>query len=299
MKILIGNCQTISLACGEPDNRYGGGPAGRKKRGQVTGITPLTIDQPVNPLLSQTRGTATVDLMPSQRFITEGPVDYPRYRFGYCHWLALSPNESLAEAYEGGFLPYSGQPADPRLLFYMARSLRVDLAQLAVSKKRRYEQRTWESAGSRREVLAKTEFMERYGPAALRSAQTWMAARFGEPYLSADRLDYILGRPYLREVMVWTIGETLKAFALLVRGDWGVHYWFAFYRPGESLAGHGYLLDFLLWARAEGLPMAYLGTAYGLKSRYKWRGLAGIRFWSGDGWKSDREELARLQEADG
>jgi hypothetical protein len=128
-----------------------------------------------------------------------------------------------------------------------------------------------------------------------------MAARFGEPYLEPRRFEYILERPFLKQVLTWSGDAGLEAFAFLVTGGWGAHYWFSFYRNGEtdgSPPGHGYLVDFLDWAREEQLPFAYLGTSYGQKSRYKSRGMDGIEFWDGNGWSGDRAALARLRELD-
>lgn len=236
-----------------------------------------------------------------QNFISEGPIHYGQYRFGYCHWVELAGDDSPGEAYSGGFLPYSAKPGDPRHLFYMARSIRVSLPELTIDKKRRYDHRAWQAFDLERRVLPKAEFMDKFGKTGLTSAFCWMKNRFGEAYLQPERLQYILEKPFLTGIMVWTQKDHLTAFALIAQGDWGAHYWYVFYQndPGlETAPGHGYLLDFLEWARGEHLPHAYLGTGYGKKSRYKSRGLSGIEWWEGGNWNKEKEKLVRFQEAD-
>lgn len=239
--------------------------------------------------------------MAIHRFKSEGPVDYGQYRFGYCEWLELGRNDPLSRAYEHGFLPYSAESGDPRDRFYMARSLRIDLEQFSISKERRYDHRAWLAFSPGRRHVSKAEFMTGPGIRALEQARTWMSNRFGKAFLDPDRLRYILGKPFLQDILTWHLGKDLVAFALVVRGRWGAHYWYVFYRNGvaeTSPPGHGYLVDFLEWAREESLPRAYLGTAYGSKSLYKSRGLGGVEFWDGNAWCADKGRLKRLQESD-
>jgi hypothetical protein len=244
--------------------------------------------------------------MPSRKFRTEGPILYDRYQFGYCAWVELAGSDvqiadDLGETYAGGYLPYSGEPDSPLHLFYMARSLRVAIDRHALDKKRRYDHRQWEAFGLRRDVLPKADFLQQHGAASADLARDWMQSRFGSAFLSPERYAYILSKPYLRDVITWKRDGALTAFALIVRGQWGAHYWYVFYRngdPSQHPAGHGYLIDFIHWAQAERLPYAYLGTSYGQKSRYKSRGIDGIEFWDGNTWSRDRERLGHLREQD-
>jgi len=236
-----------------------------------------------------------------KKFRSEGPISYANYQFAYCDWIHLEDSKELKTVYGDGFLPFSGDPKDPRHLFYMARSLRVNLEHFSVDKKRRYDHREWTDFGLIRSIQKKEAFMALHGESAIEKAQKWMHPRFGEKALSPDRLAYILAKPYLSHILTWSRKDRLTAFALIVRGDWGAHYWYVFYENGggeKSAPGHGYLADFLEWARSEELPHAYIGTAYGLKSRYKSRGLKGIEFWDGNSWNTGKEKLKQRQEAD-
>jgi len=242
--------------------------------------------------------------MPSRKFRAEGPILYQQYLFGYCEWAEASQDDwesELGEIYSGGYLPYSAEPDGTNHLFYMARSLRVPLDRLALDKKRRYDHRRWEEFGLERHHWTKFEFLEQYGPVTGQLAREWMEARFGEAFLSGERYLYILSKPFLRDILSWTWNGELVAFALIVRGVWGAHYWYVFYKndPEAQLPpGHGYLIDFLYWARAERLPHAYLGTTYGIKSRYKARGIDGMEYWTGNEWSRDRVRLDELRQRD-
>ena len=239
--------------------------------------------------------------MPSRKFRADSPILYNRYDCRHGEWLEAASGDDLGEAYQGGFLPYSASSGKDSDLFYMGRSLRVDLGRMKMDKKRRYSHRLWQRFGLARTLLSREAFLERYEAQALVWARDWMASRFGQPYLDESRLEALFAKSFLRDVLTWSGNGHLQAFALIVHGGWGAHYWFSFYRNGsvgDYPPGHGYMGDFLEWARMEGLPHAYLGTAYGEKSRYKSRGLQGIEFWDGLGWNSDREVLSRLRRED-
>ena len=236
--------------------------------------------------------------MPAKYFTSQGPNLYGKYLTGQIKWAEATDVSDLESVYGGGYLPFSGDLNETRHLFYMARSLRVDLGRFSLKKKRRYDHRTWLRHGLERRMLEKEAFLEQFGPVMMERATEWMHPRFGESALSSARLEFILASPFLNYVIVWELCGRLTAFALVVRGDWGAHYWYIFYQNGGGLQtapGHGYLIDFLDWCKADGLPFAYLGTAYAGKSRYKSRGINGSEFWNGIDWSDDLERLAELQ----
>jgi hypothetical protein len=237
-------------------------------------------------------------------YTTEGPVDYGSYCFSYRLWLQLEEGDAPEEAYERGYLPWSADADGPHSLFYCARSLRVPVGELKLSKSRRYDHRRWQEHGLRRERLPKTAFLDRIGEKqVVRLARKWMKHRYEEPYLSEARLRYLLDSPLFSGALLWTRSDGKPtAFAFLVEGENLLHYWFVFYSAKESDAavnGSGFLTDFVHFAREAGVKHAYLGTGYGQKSRYKWRGIRPVEFLDGGEWSRDREELARRQANDG
>lgn len=236
-----------------------------------------------------------------RKFKSEGPGLYGRYQLGKCDWLELLNGDDPEPAYAEGFLPYSGRPENPRHLFYMARSLRVRVRDFGLSKGRRYDHRLWQSFELQRRVLDKRAFLEAHGHRYMDLAMAWMAARFGQPYLSPKRIGYVAGKPFLDTVICWYRGEALFAYALVVRCGAMAHYWYCFYRyneAGDDPPGAGFLTDFLYWCCEEEVELAYLGTAYGKGSRYKSRGIAGVEFWNTNRWESSKTALAELQVRD-
>jgi hypothetical protein len=237
-------------------------------------------------------------------FTTEGPVDYGSYCFSYRLWLQLEEGDAPEEAYERGYLPWSADADGPHRLFYCARSLRVPVGELKLSKSRRYDYRQWQEHGLNRERLSKQEFLGRLGEKkVLRLARKWMKDRYVEPYLSEERLRFLLSSPLFSTVLLWSREKKdPAAFAFLVEAENLLHYWFVFYSAKEGDAtvnGSGFLTDFVHFAREAGVTQAYLGTGYGRKSRYKWRGIRPVEFWDGGEWSRDRKELGRRQENDG
>lgn len=220
-------------------------------------------------------------------FLKEAPANYADYHFPYTLWAETGDSDPVEPLYAAGYLPYSADLQAHAQLFYMARSLRVDLAHLALNKKRRYQQRQWQGHSLQKHWLTKLDFSQQFGdlPAAL--AQQWMQARFGTPYLSPERFTYIFSRPILTHVLCWLNNDnSLQAFALIVNMPSALHYWFLFYDPTAPASGHGYLVDFLHFAQARSYSFAYLGTAYGASSQYKSRGLAPVMFWDGNHWRT-------------
>lgn len=231
----------------------------------------------------------------------EGPVNYANYRFYYTEWAELARNESPAAAYAGGFLPSSACPRSVPPTFYMARSLRIDLDRWTMDKKRRYDHRRWQARGAERRAVSPQEFNASLRESAVPLALEWMGARFGMPYLEQERLERVLDYPLLTEILTWQEDQRLVAYSPVIRWPGGAHYWYVFYEPHTEAGpspGHGYLADFLVWSREQGLAKAYLGTAYGRKSRYKSRGFSGVEFWNGTRWEDGKATLHGLQDAE-
>ena len=60
-------------------------------------------------------------------FFSENNVDYGTYTFNYAIYAQKESMAELTEIYDKGFLPYTGNINIESDLFYLARSLRVDL----------------------------------------------------------------------------------------------------------------------------------------------------------------------------
>ena len=234
-------------------------------------------------------------------FSSEYAVDYANYRFAYGNFCELETGDELDPVYASGYLPYSADPTEARPLFYMARSLRLSLRDLQWSKKRRYLQRQTPMQNYQRKVYNRAELLDCCDPSWIQLVTEWMVTRFGSAYLSEQRLHYILSQPHANTLLAWEDRGQPVAWALACRGQRIAHYWFCFYDSTISDAnslGKWLLGDFLIWAQAEGLETAYLGTGYKFKSTYKTHGLRPCEFWDGSQWINDPDRLRSLQERD-
>lgn len=236
-----------------------------------------------------------------KKFFREDHIDYQNYAFGYRHYaIAESPDE-LESIYEQGFLPYSADVEEDRLIFYLARSLRYDLRSFQMDKKRRYSHRAIEALGVEMQVEAIHDLTGSARNDLRDRTRTWMEARFGTPYLEPQRLEYILRREQLSHIGVIKQKKTIIGYCLLVCFKHAVHYWFAFYNPEiteKNSLGKWMMAQTALWARSTGHHYLYVGTAYGQKSHYKSQGISGIQFFDGTSWNESKSELKAKQEND-
>ena len=62
-----------------------------------------------------------------RKILKEDRVDYKNYRFGYTVNIILEESESIEEAFNNGFLPYTGDLDNDKEVYYLARSIRINL----------------------------------------------------------------------------------------------------------------------------------------------------------------------------
>lgn len=236
-----------------------------------------------------------------RRFFIEDSVDYSRYRFSYRPMAELESLAELPEIYAAGFLPASGDPSEPRHLFYLARSLRYDLAMHALDKKRRYDFRRVGQLEPRFGVMPQSEAIKKLPEGWRAQAFRWMEERFGSAYLTSQRLDYVWNKPYCSHLAIASCGGQPFAYVLLAQAGNIAHYWYAFFNsaayPHLSL-GKWLMARTAQWAREAGLAYLYVGTGYGSEARYKAQGVAGVEFFDGERWNRGRAELDRRQAGD-
>lgn len=230
-------------------------------------------------------------------YSTEHTIDYANYQFAYTRYAVLETPEELDLIYPLGYLPYSADLSESVHRFYMARSLRFDLAKLEFDKKRRYLQKQISPSAIQTRILSREPLLEHCDTDWQAQVSNWMQKRFDQPYLSAERLQYILQKPFANRLMSITWQGKPFAEILLCCGNQSVHYWFAFYNPeleacesaGKWLIGH-----FLQWAKAQHFHFAYIGTCYGSTSAYKFHGLTPTEFWDGSQWNQNKAILKKL-----
>jgi GNAT superfamily N-acetyltransferase len=223
-------------------------------------------------------------------FFSEHNKDYTSYTFDYAVYAEMEQSSDLPKIYQGGFLPYSNDLEDAREIFYLARSLRVDLDGFEDSSENRRVNRKLEPLNLQLSLTAKNNF-DLDQPDFRNLCLDYARERFTGNAMTPIRFDYILQRRVLSHIFKFTDpnGRSIGYVFTLI-ADNILHYWFAFFdhRIMENLPiGKWLMWRTIRWARDEGLEQVYLGTCYGEKSLYKVRDFKSLAFFDGAGWNRD------------
>lgn len=224
-------------------------------------------------------------------------VDYENYQFGYSLWAFLEPDDALAEVYNQGFLPYSGQPPSP-LTLYMARSVRIVL-------------NDWKPNSENRRILRKADWdftresvttanFDLQDESFLRFCNGYFLDRHQKDIQDSGKLSAVLESGFVSEVVTYrTVEGQVLGYVLLAGDQCMSHYWFSFY--DSSLAsqslGMWLMIQEARQAQEQGKDFLYLGTCYGPSSVYK-TNFDGIEWWSGSDWSTDKKRLKSLARAE-
>ncbi len=231
-------------------------------------------------------------------FRSESLVDYSSYTFNYAVYCLKEKREELPEIYDMGFLPYSNDTELKQEVFYLARSLRVNLDEFGDSSENRRVNRKIEEINPSFDVVPADRF-DLSGQQFVKFCKEFSDQRFSEP-LSDKRLSYILNNDSISHVFRFRAGEEEIGYVISIVEEGALHYWFAFfsldYQP-YSL-GKWMMYSVIRWAAEQGLSHVYLGTCYGEKSLYKVRDFKGLRFFDGNGWNADMKFLKQKCKSD-
>jgi hypothetical protein len=233
-------------------------------------------------------------------FLSESTVDYGSYTFSYAVYAMREGNEDVSPIYDKGFLPYTGNITLEHELFYLARSLRVDLSRFEDSSENRRVSRQMESLKVEVQVIPKKDF-DQSDPEFKSFCENYIQERIGEDNMSLERWDYILRSTIGTHVLKFTSPEGDMGYILASISQTMFHYWFAFfdtdYMKTHSL-GKWMMWKAICWAKENGLKYVYLGTAYKPAALYKIRDHKGLEFWDGTHWNTDVKLLKELCKTD-
>lgn len=231
-------------------------------------------------------------------FYAEAAPHYSSYTFPYGIYCLPQSSKDYSNAYNSGFLPYTGNPSLDRPIFYKARSLRLSLTNFLESSESRRMARKFEGSTV---AIRDGEGELRSDLGFLNFALEYASRRFQKGELGTDRLDYLLSRPYLTGIKVFSVGEDDIAYLLYCAHGPHFHYWFSFYNldfPGNLPLGKYVMWRSIHLAKDEGFKFIYLGTCYGSKSLYKARDFKGVEYHDGNFWNSDLKQLKTICKLD-
>lgn len=222
-------------------------------------------------------------------FFGEFKADYGKYHFPYQVWLLAEDGDSVEKIYSAGFLPIRSNPG----VYYLARSVRVNLA-------------LFEPSSENRRILKKTESIKgrpvplsefNYTPQIQKLCKDYSENRFGSGVLSAAAVRSIFTSGVYSHVFVFEDTEKQKeiGFAVCYISESLLQYAHSFYDLGYfSLSlGARMMLEAVSWAKDNGKEYAYLGTCYEDKALYKTE-FKGVEFFNGFTWSNNLQELKAL-----
>lgn len=227
-------------------------------------------------------------------FFSEHNKDYSTYTFDYAVYAEMENPSDLPAIYEKGFLPYSNDLSDPREIFYLARSLRVNLDDFEDSSENRRVNRKLESLDLRIQMSTKDQF-DLQDPGFRSLCMEYADARFSGNAMTHERFNYVLNRRVLSHIFTFSNKLDVPVgyvFAMIEENT--LHYWYSFFdhKLLQRLPiGKWMMWRTIKWARDQGLAFVYLGTCYGEKSLYKVRDFKSLAFFDGNGWNSDMNQL--------
>ena len=217
--------------------------------------------------------------------------EYEKYRFGYCEYAELEPDDKTADFYEKGFLPYSADTSVHNM-FYMARSARLALSSFEFSSENRRIKKRFDDTFSNRSLSVK----EARDDSRIRKMfLNYFKLRHGKEIMPAERFDTILASSLPLRVIIYEKEKELVAVVLEVADETFGHFWFSAYdlSYAKQSLGMWLMLDAVRNAKAIGKKHYYIGTVYGEKALYK-TNLGSLEFWNGSTWSTDLIHLKKL-----
>jgi len=232
-------------------------------------------------------------------FYSESKPEYTSYTFNYGIYCIKESNDELTEIYQSGFLPYSGNTKLASDVFYLARSLRVELDRFDDSSENRRVDRKMQPLEISFDIIDKETVLNQ-DDLFIQFCELYIGARIGEA-MTPERLRYILTLSTGTHILKFKQGSKIVGYVLASCSEEMVHYWFSFFdldlMQSHSI-GKWMMWSVIRWAKQDGKKYVYLGTAYGEKSLYKVRDHKGLAFFDGQGWNQDLKLLKEWCKSD-
>jgi len=185
-------------------------------------------------------------------------------------------------------------------IFYLARSLRVDLDRFIDSSENRRVARKAASLNISIKAQKKQD-LDLKDPTFVNFCMSYASDRFSGNAMTLDRLHYVLGKETGSHILTFHEEDKIYGYVFAAIEGNILHYWFAFfdqqYLKSHSL-GKYMMWRTIAWAKEQGLDHVYLGTCYGKHSLYKVRDHKGLAFFDGSVWNQDMSRLKDLCKTD-
>jgi hypothetical protein len=233
-------------------------------------------------------------------FFSEYLNDYSTYTFSYAVYCLPENDGETPLIYQKGFLPFTAKLSFRNDIFYLARSVRINLADFTDTSENRRVNNIINGLDQIKAFITKKEDLDIQEPDFIDFCVRFAEERFTGGNMNKERLNYLLSRKNLTHIITFKSSTKIYGYLLAHLSDEILHYWFAFY----DTAFINYSLGkWLMWktislAKEQGLKYVYLGTCYTPKGLYKVRDHKGAEFFDGLDWNQDLKLLKKLCEND-
>jgi len=220
-------------------------------------------------------------------FFSEFKEDYQKYHFPYQVWLLKEKADDVGKIYASGFLPIRSLPD----VYYLSRSLRVDLSQFSLSSENRRILKKTENFSA--ELLPLAQFF--YNTEVQKLCRDYAQERLGKGALPVPAIRSVFSGRVYTHVLVFKGEQKPVGYAVCFINDSLLQYAHAFYalaHLNENL-GARMILEAVGWAKENKRKYAYLGTCYEEKALYKTE-FRGGEFFNGFSWSKNLDELKAL-----
>jgi len=161
-------------------------------------------------------------------FFSENQPDYSTYTFNYAIYCVKEHQSELPSIYQQGFLPYTGNLAIEKDIFYLARSLRVDLNRFVDSSENRRVDRKAAPLNISVKVQRKQE-LDLKDPALIDFCMSYASERFSGNAMTHDRLYYVFGKETGSHILTFHEEDKIYGYVFAAIEGNMLHYWFAFF----------------------------------------------------------------------
>ncbi len=235
-------------------------------------------------------------------FKSEYSNNYSNYTFSYATYAIKENDNDTTAIYLNGFLPYTGKTDIKYPVFYLARSLRIDLSNFIDSSENRRVNRKLNGIIPKIEKYNINDF-DTTNKDFIDFCMDYAKQRFSEKAMDQKRFEYILNTGIATDIFKFInpVNNHVIGYVLAIVNQEIFHYWFSFfdieYMKNFPL-GKWMMWKMIKWSQKNNLKYIFLGTGYGTKSLYKIRDFKGLEFFDGNIWNSDIKYLKGLCKSD-
>jgi leucyl-tRNA---protein transferase len=233
-------------------------------------------------------------------FFSEHQNIYSTYTFSYGVYCTREPGDNLSDIYAKGFLPFTGDLGIKKDVFYLARSVRIDLEIFEDTSENRRVNRLAQPLNIEVKSLEKSD-VDIKNPDFLFFCTNYAKDRFVGGRMDRARLKYIFNCNTLTHIFSFFSEEKIFGYAFTAIDKNMLHLWYSFFDVNflkSHALGKWIMWRTIKWAKENGLDFVYLGTCYKTKALYKVRDFKGAEFFDGISWNKNSDLLKHLCKED-